>query len=137
MQEVQFRWSNFLNFQWIFNLLIFNQMKETIQKLDNQARFSLLTTTLGFALFVLILINLLDAIMYMLLLLQEPEYESILLSFKEWHYTINDKKMGLSVFYNFLGGLALWFLIICHALKSINKPVGWNSFFDVQYRQFE
>lgn len=112
-------------------------MRELIQKLDNRTRFSLLSTTLGFAVFTVLILNLLDSIMYMLLLLQEPDYEYIFLSFKDGHYTINDKKMGFSILYNFLGIVFLWFLITCHTLKSINKPVGWNLFFDVHIRQFD
>lgn len=112
----------------------FNQMKETIQKLDGQARFSLLSTTLGFAIFVILILNLLDSIMYMLLLLQAPDYEFIFVSFKDGYYTINGKKMGLSIFYNILGILISWFLITWHTLKSINKPYGWSLFFDVEYR---
>jgi hypothetical protein len=109
-------------------------MKETIQKLDGQARFSLLSTTLGFAIFVILILNLLDSIMYMLLLLQAPDYEFIFVSFKDGYYTINGKKMGLSIFYNILGILISWFLITWHTLKSINKPYGWSLFFDVEYR---
>ena len=112
-------------------------MKDTIQQLDNQAKFSLLTTTLGFAILILVIVNLLDLIMYILLLMQEPAYDSVILSFKEGYYTVNDKKMGISLFYNFIGMLCLWVLIIWHTLKSINNPTGWNLFFDIHLRQFE
>lgn len=112
-------------------------MKETIQQLDNQAKFSLLTSTLGFAILILLIINLLDLIMYLLLLLQEPNFDFIFLSFKEGHYAINDKKMGLSLFYNLMVMLGLWVMIIWHTLKTINNPSGWNLFFDIHIRQFD
>ncbi|RTY95828.1 hypothetical protein [Flavobacterium sp. GT3R68] len=112
-------------------------MKETIQHLDNRAKFSLLTSTLGFAILILLIVNLLDLIMYMLLLLQEPSFDSIILSLKEGHYAINGKKMGLSLFYNFMVLLFLWALIIWHTLKTINNPSGWNLFFDIHIRQFD
>lgn len=112
-------------------------MKETIQKLDSKAKFSLLTTTLGFAILILVILNLSNLILYILLLLQEPNFDSILLSFKEGHYAVNDKKMGLSLFYNLVGLLGLWIIIIWHTLKTINNPSGWNLFFDIHTRQFD
>lgn len=106
-------------------------MKEIIQKLDNQAKLSLLSTTLVFAVLLILSLNLLDFVMYVLLLLKEPNHESIFISFRDGHYIINDKKMGFSFFYNFIGMIFFWILIIYHTLKSINKPFGWNLFIDV------
>ena len=108
-------------------------MFETIQKLDNDTRLSLLFTTLGFAVLVIVLLNLLDSIVYILLLLKEPDYTTILISFKHSYYTINNKEMGFSFFYNILGALIIWVLMIRHTLKSICKPIGWNLFFDVRF----
>jgi hypothetical protein len=113
-------------------------MIKILQKLDNQSKFSLFTSSFVFAVLVLSIFNLLDAVMYMLLLIQEPSYESVSLSFGDGYYFINDKKMGFSVFYNILFVLFVWVFMVFYNLKSINKTVGWNSFFNINFfRQLE
>lgn len=104
-------------------------MIEKIQKLDNLSKFSLLSSSLGFAVLVLLIYNILDSIMYMLLLIQEPTFENISLSFQDGHYTINDKKMGFSIFYNVLIVLFLWIVMVYYNLKSMDKADWKNSFF--------
>ncbi|TGD58539.1 hypothetical protein [Flavobacterium humi] len=98
-------------------------MIREIQKLEKQAKYNLLITTLALAIFVILIVNILIATVYMLELIKEPNYDSILLSFKEGYYTINGKKMGVSIFFNFMGIFALWGLMIFHTLKTMNKPI--------------
>jgi hypothetical protein len=92
-----------------------------IQKLERQAKFSLLLTTLALAIFVVLIANILIATVYMLELINTPNYNSVLLSFKEGYYTINGKKMGVSIACNAIGILFLWGLMVYHTLKTINK----------------
>lgn len=113
-------------------------MIKILQKLDSHSRFSLLTSSFVFAVLVLSIFNLLDAVMYMLLLIQEPSYESVSLSFGDGYYFINGKKMGFSIFYNILFVLFIWVFMVFYNLKSLNKTVGWNSFFNIIFsRQLE
>lgn len=92
-----------------------------IKKTEKQAKFSLLITTLALAIFVILIANILVATVFMLELINTPNYDSVLLSFKEGYYTINGKKMGVSIICNVIGILFLWSLMLYHTLRTINK----------------
>lgn len=94
-----------------------------IQKLDIKAKCSLLTSTLALAIFVVVILNVLISIVYMLELINSPDFESIWFSIKGGYYTINNNKMGVSIFFNFVGAFILWILMVYHTLKSINKSI--------------
>ena len=78
---------------------------ENIHKIDKQAKLNLLATTFALAVFTVLVLNVLISIMYLLELIKEPDYDSIWLSFQDGYYTINDNKMGVPIFFNFLGVL--------------------------------
>ncbi|WP_300564969.1 hypothetical protein [Flavobacterium sp.] len=100
-------------------------MKTNLQKLDKKAKISLLTSTLVLAVFVIFVFNVLFSTVYFLELIKNPDFETINVSFKEGFYAINEKKVGVSIFFNMIGILIVWFLMLSHTLKSINKSVNY------------
>ena len=96
---------------------------ENIHKIDRQAKLNLLATTFALAVFTVLVLNVLISIMYLLELIKEPDYDSIWLSFQDGYYTINDNKMGVPIFFNCLGVLFFWMLMVFHTLKSIKRSI--------------
>lgn len=97
-------------------------MIRRMNKLERQTKFSLLITTLALAMFVILIANALIVTVYLLELIKTPNYDSVLFSFKEGYYAINNIKMGVPIFWNVIGVLFLWALMVFHTLKTINKP---------------
>lgn len=100
-------------------------MISKIQKLDRQAKFSLLTSTLALAIFAVLVLNILISIVYVLELIKEPNFNTIWVSFQDGYYTINDNKIGVSIYVNCLGVLFFWFLMVLHTLKSIKRSLSY------------
>lgn len=94
-------------------------MIRNIQNLDNQTKYSLLITTFALAIFVMFILNVAVSIIYMLDLIKQPNFETISLSIKEGYYAINDKVIGIPIVLNIIAFLVVWFLMICHTIKSI------------------
>ena len=97
-------------------------MINRMDKLETQTKFSLLITTLALAIFVILIGNTLISMIYILEWIKMPNYDSLLLSLKEGYYTINGQKMGVSIFWNVIGVLFLWGLMVYHTLRTINRP---------------
>jgi hypothetical protein len=100
-------------------------MIEKIQKLDKKSKLSLLTSTLALAIFSVIVINILVFIVYIMELINAPDFDTIYLSFKDGYYTINGEKLGASIFVNLFGILLLWGLMVYHTLRSIHKSISY------------
>jgi hypothetical protein len=98
-------------------------MIEKIQKLDYDIRCSVLITTLAIAIFMVVSINALMSVIYISKLIQQLDYESISFSFNDGYFVINNHEEGLSLFFNFIGIIGLWFFMVLHTIKVINKPV--------------
>lgn len=94
-------------------------MIRNIQNLDNQTKYSLLITTFALAIFVMFILNVAVSIIYMLDLIKQPNFETISLSIKDGYYAINDKVIGIPIVLNIIAFLVVWFLMICHTIKSI------------------
>ncbi|WP_395046706.1 hypothetical protein [Flavobacterium sp.] len=90
-----------------------------IQNLDNQTKYSLLITTFALAIFVMFILNVAVSIIYMLDLIKQPDFETISLSVKEGYYAINDKIIGIPIVLNIIAFFLVWFIMICHTIKSI------------------
>ncbi|WP_394759286.1 hypothetical protein [Flavobacterium sp.] len=94
-------------------------MIQNIQNLDRKTKYSLFITTLVLAVFAMLVINVVVSIIHMLDLIKEPSFETISLAFKEGYYTINDKKIGIPILFNIVGGFILWLLMLYHTIRSI------------------
>lgn len=90
-----------------------------IQNLEKQAKYNLLITTFALAAFMVLVLNVLYAIIYMLDLIKDPNFETISLTFNDGYYEINGKQMGVSIFFNSIGILFLWILMLYHTIKCI------------------
>jgi len=100
-------------------------MVSNVQKIDRHSKLSLLARTLGLAIFVVLVLNVLISIVYILELIKAPDYDTISLSFNGGYYTINEEKMGASIAFNCIGILFLWFTMVVHTLKSINRSLSY------------
>jgi hypothetical protein len=100
-------------------------MIEKIQKLEKKAKLSILTSTLALAVFSVVVINSLFFIVYIMQLINAPDFDTISLSFKSGYYTVNGEKMGASIFVNLVGVLVLWALMVYDTLRSIHKSISY------------
>lgn len=100
-------------------------MIQKMQKLEKKAKLGLLTSTFALAIFSVLVINALVFIIYIMQLINAPDFDTISLSFKEGYYTINGDKVGASVFVNLIGILFLWGLMIYDTLRSIHKSLNY------------
>ena len=100
-------------------------MIQKIQKLEKKAKFGLLASTFALALFSVLVINALIFIIYIMEIINAPDFDTISLSFQQGYYTINGEKIGASIFFNFIGVLFVWVLMIFHTLKSIHKSLSY------------
>lgn len=100
-------------------------MIQKIQKLEKKAKMGLLASTFALALFSVLVINALVFIIYIMEIINEPDFDTISLSFKEGYYTINGDKIGASIFLNLIGVLFIWVLMIYDTLRSIHKSLSY------------
>lgn len=94
-------------------------MIRNIQNLDRKTKYSLFITTFALAVFVILVINVVVSIIYLLELIKEPSFETILVSYNEGYYTINNKKVGIPILVNVIGVFILWVLMLYHTIRSI------------------
>ncbi|MES2812968.1 MAG: hypothetical protein V4670_10905 [Bacteroidota bacterium] len=96
-----------------------------MEKLEKRAKMGLLASTLALAIFSVLVINAFIFIIYTMEIINSPDFDIILLSFKDDYYTINGEKRGISIFLNLIGILSLWFLMTYHTLRSIHKSLSY------------
>lgn len=94
-------------------------MMRNIQNLEKQTKYNLLITTFTLATFIVLVLNAFYAIIYMFDIIKESDFETISIAFKHGYYEINSKQIGVSIFFNIIGILFFWVLMLYHTIKSI------------------
>ena len=102
-------------------LFKFLDMVKKIQKFKFKSTFLLSTFLLAF--YMIFALNMLVVIVYLSEIINQIDFDTISISIRKGYYALNGKKIGIPIFYNFMSLILVWFLIIVHTLKSINKPI--------------
>lgn len=96
-------------------------MVEKIQK--SKFKSKLLLSTFLLAFYMIFALNLLVIIVCLSEIINQIDFNVVSISIYKGYYALNDIKIGIPILYSFIGLVLIWFLIIIHTLRVINKPI--------------
>jgi hypothetical protein len=89
--------------------------------LETSTRSSILFSTFGLSVFVVVIFNAFFSMLYISELLIKIDLEDIRFSYADGYYYINHNAIGMHLFYTIGLVIALWSLMVCHTIKTLYK----------------
>lgn len=98
-------------------------MQHKLHLLDPKIRLNLLVSSLVFALFVLVMLNVTFSITTITTILEFLDVRDFHLNFTNGYFTVNQQTIGFPLLINFFSFFLVWYLVFHYTKKSILKNV--------------
>lgn len=92
-------------------------------KIDGNLKLQMLTSTFALALLVIFILNLFFLLKVISENIYHPDFIIAKLTIKKNYLMLNNQEFGLTVISNIILFVFIWFCMLIHTLKSMNKKI--------------